>query len=147
MRKNFFPIIEAQTHPIDPQEQQPPRNHGLVLVIDDEAAIREVLSDLLPEEGYEVLLANNGYDGLEKFQKHQQQIDLILLDMKMPGMNGTQTLAAIRNLNRTIPVILCSGYSESEAMSAAEGLDMTAFLPKPFAIPRLLTVLKNALTP
>lgn len=141
----FFPVAEPSANYADQKAQSPTSNHGLVLVIDDEASIREVLGDLLPEEGYEVLLAHDGYDGLDKFKKHQRPIDLILLDMKMPGMNGAQTLAAIRALDRTIPVILCSGYSESEAMNALEGLSLTAFLPKPFDIPRLLTILKDTL--
>lgn len=141
----FFPVAEITVDPVDRHVQQPPHRHTLVLVIDDEASIREVLGDLLPEEGYQVILAQNGYDGLEKFQKHQQQIGLILLDMKMPGMNGAQTLAAIRELDRTVPVILCSGYSESEAMHAAEGWGLTSFLPKPFDLPRLLAALQDAL--
>jgi two-component system, response regulator, stage 0 sporulation protein F len=81
-----------------------------ILIVDDEENIRMLFKEELEEEGYEVSTAANGLDALQKLAG--APFDLVVLDIKMPGMDGIQTLNAIKNSNKDQPVILCSAYGE-----------------------------------
>ena len=81
-----------------------------ILLVDDEEHIRLLFKEELEEEGYTIVLASNGFDALEKLK--DQHFDLVVLDIKMPGMDGIQTLNEIKKLNKEQPVILCSAYGE-----------------------------------
>lgn len=122
------------------------RLEGQILVIDDEATVRETFGEILRTVGFQVLLAADGQEGLKEFQRHVQTIDIILVDMKMPGMNGLQTFAALREIDPQVKVILCSGYSENEIVPQVKDGAITAFLQKPVRIVELLTSIKSALT-
>jgi two-component system, response regulator, stage 0 sporulation protein F len=84
-----------------------------LLIVDDEENIRILFKEELEDEGYEVDMAANGYEALEKFKKGTY--DLIILDIKMPGMDGIQVLNEIKNINKDQPVVLCSAYGEFKA--------------------------------
>ena len=81
-----------------------------VLVVDDEENIRLLFKEELEEEGYEVDTASNGLEALDKVKA--SSFDVIVLDIKMPVMDGIQALNAIKNMNKDQPVILCSAYGE-----------------------------------
>jgi CheY-like chemotaxis protein len=81
-----------------------------ILIVDDEENIRMLFKEELEEEGYEVDIAANGLEALEKLKG--SAFDLVLLDIKMPGMDGIQALNAIKNSNKDQAVILCSAYGE-----------------------------------
>ncbi|MGD9577303.1 MAG: response regulator [Syntrophorhabdus sp.] len=81
-----------------------------LLVVDDEENIRFLFKEELEEEGYSVDVASNGLEALDKIK--QAVFDLVILDIKMPGMNGIEALNEIKNTNKNLPVILCSAYGE-----------------------------------
>jgi CheY-like chemotaxis protein len=81
-----------------------------ILVVDDEENIRLLFKEELEEEGYEVDTASNGLEALEKVKA--ASFDIVVLDIKMPVMDGIQALNAIKNMNKDQPVILCSAYGE-----------------------------------
>ena len=81
-----------------------------ILVVDDEENIRFLYQEELEEEGYTVDVAAHGQEALEKLNAFQP--DLVTLDIRMPGMNGVETLRKIREVQRDLPVILCSAYGE-----------------------------------
>ena len=81
-----------------------------ILVVDDEEHIRLLFKEELEDEGYAVDLASNGLEALEKLKRSVYSV--IVLDIKMPGMDGIQTLAEIKKINKDQPVILCSAYGE-----------------------------------
>jgi CheY-like chemotaxis protein len=81
-----------------------------ILVVDDEENIRLLFKEELEEEGYAVDVASNGYDALQKLR--DTQFDVVVMDIKMPGMDGIQTLNEIKNSNKDQAVILCSAYGE-----------------------------------
>ena len=81
-----------------------------ILIVDDEENIRFLYKEELEEEGFVVELAKNGEEALQKLSLFKP--DLITLDIKMPGMNGIETLKRIRDLERQIPIIMCSAYGE-----------------------------------
>jgi len=81
-----------------------------ILVVDDEENIRLLFKEELEDEGFEVDLASNGFEALDKLK--QGRFDLVVLDIKMPGMDGIQALNEIKNANKDQLVILCSAYGE-----------------------------------
>ncbi len=81
-----------------------------ILVVDDEEHIRLLFKEELEDEGYRVDLASNGLEALEKLKR--TDYNLVVLDIKMPGMDGIQTLGEIKKINKDLPVILCSAYGE-----------------------------------
>ncbi len=81
-----------------------------ILVVDDEENIRLLFKEELEEEGFEIGLASNGFEALDKLKT--ERFDLVVLDIKMPGMDGIQTLNEIKNIKKDQPVILCSAYGE-----------------------------------
>jgi two-component system, response regulator, stage 0 sporulation protein F len=81
-----------------------------ILIVDDEEHIRLLFKEELEDEGYTVDLASNGLDALDKLKRAAYSV--IVLDIKMPGMDGIQTLAEIKKINKDQPVILCSAYGE-----------------------------------
>ncbi len=109
---------------------------GVVLVVDDERYIVDLLSDLLEDEGYEVLRAADGQAALDVLER--QQPDLIVADVMMPRIDGVRLLSIIREQHKDLPVIL---------MSAAVTLRLTdvPFLPKPFDIEDLLALIEEKL--
>ncbi len=82
-----------------------------ILLVDDEESIHLLYSDELEEEGYKVYSAYSGEEALEKLGG-LINVDLVILDINMPGMNGLETLRQIKELNPALPVILCSAYEE-----------------------------------
>jgi two-component system, cell cycle sensor histidine kinase and response regulator CckA len=118
---------------------------GAVLVVDDEPFVREVVSDILTQQGMRVLVAGDGYEGLEQFKTHRAEIDLILLDMKMPGMNGEQVYHAVRAIDDNCRVILSSGYLDTDSTTQLSQRPFTSFLPKPYDLETLVNSVKEML--
>jgi two-component system nitrogen regulation response regulator NtrX len=114
-----------------------------ILVIDDEAAIRDSLRMTLEYEGYEFLGAATGQEGLALAERDAP--DLVLLDVKMPGMDGIEVLERLRNMNEAVPVIVVSGHGTISTAVEATKKGAFDFIEKPFASERVLVSLRNAL--
>jgi len=114
-----------------------------ILVIDDEAIIRDLLKDILDMLGYEVLVTGSPLEAIHIFEKEHQNIHLVILDMIMPEMNGRQLFRELKRINPTVKGILLSGYSlEGEVeKSLSEGI--IDFLQKPVSIKELSSVLER----
>ncbi|MFZ2089080.1 MAG: PAS domain S-box protein [Desulfobaccales bacterium] len=124
----FFPASAAVPLDMAPEEKQIISGQGTILVVEDEPTLRRVARKLLEKLGYHVLEATCGETALEIFAERNGDIDLVLLDVIMPGMNGLQTLARLRDLNPEVRVILCSGMDETTEESLPPGV---SFIPKP----------------
>ena len=120
------------------------RGTGTILVVDDERSIRCGLQRILGKFGFEVLVAENGRQALGTFRIHGE-IRAVLLDLKMPVMDGAQTLPELRKLRPEVPVLLASGYSESEATARFEGERFDGFLKKPFRLAEVIAKLRDVL--
>ncbi len=114
-----------------------------VLVIDDEAWVREAIQDVLATIDLEVLLAADGAAGLSIYGQQAGEIGLVLVDMKMPVMNGAETLRRLRAMDPAVKVILSSGHEAAELAPSLGGTQPTAFLPKPFDIGELIAVVRK----
>jgi two-component system nitrogen regulation response regulator NtrX len=114
-----------------------------LLIIDDEKSIRDSLKMILEYERYEVDFAENGEQGMVKLSS--QSFDLVLLDVKMAGMDGMEVLHHIRERNAGLPVIMISGHGTVETAVEATRLGAFDFLPKPLDRDKLLITIRNAL--
>src|SRR5947199_1856192 len=114
-----------------------------VLVIDDEAASRDSLRMTLEYEGYEFLGAATGQEGLALAERETP--DLVLLDVKMPGMDGIEVLERLRRMNESLPVVVVSGHGTISTAVEATKKGAFDFIEKPFASERVLVSLRNAL--
>ena len=114
-----------------------------ILVIDDEQGIRNLLDTLLSRKGYEVVLASNGQKGLELFRRERP--DVVVLDLKMPEMNGLTVLQQVRQLNPVQPVVILTGAGTAEAEQQVRALGVTEFVEKEFSMHRLGDSLKRLL--
>jgi DNA-binding NtrC family response regulator len=117
----------------------------VVLVIDDEEAVRDAVTDILEFVGMVVMSAVDGISGIELFRAHQEEIDLVLLDLSMPGLNGADTFDELRKINPAAKVILSSGYDEAEATRYFVGQGVVSFLQKPYNMPVLVKKVRESL--
>ncbi len=115
-----------------------------ILVIDDEPGIRSLLDTLLSRKGYDVVLAENGRKGLELFRREHP--DVIVLDLKMPGMDGFTVLQQIHSLDPRTPVIILTGAGTPEAEQRIRAVGVTEYIGKEFSLHRLGDALKRLLT-
>ena len=116
----------------------------MVLVIDDEALIRESIQDILEISNIQTLNAANGQAGIELFKDRRSDIKTILLDISMPVLSGPETLEKIRELDPEIYVILSSGYPEKDARRHITNDYHVIFLQKPYAIDVLTAKVQEA---
>lgn len=114
-----------------------------ILIIDDEAAIRESLETLLSLEGYLVETATNGEEGLDQIQ--QNIYDLVLLDLALPGKNGLEILQVIRELQPVLPVIMITAYGKVDNIVDAMRLGAQNFVQKPWDNDKLLADIRSAI--
>ena len=114
-----------------------------ILIVDDQAALREELAYALKYEGYDAVEAANGETALAEIG--QGEFHAVLLDIKMPGMDGLQVLARLREDHPDLPVIMISGHGDIETAVVAVKGGACDFLPKPFDTDRVLVSIKNAL--
>jgi two-component system nitrogen regulation response regulator NtrX len=114
-----------------------------ILVVDDEAAIRESLRMILEYEGYEVALAPTGQDALAALDRDGP--DLVFLDIKMPGMDGLEVLDRVRGENDNLPVVMISGHATVSTAVEATKRGAFDFIEKPLESERVLVTVRNAL--
>lgn len=115
-----------------------------ILVIDDEPAIRSAVRDILADEKYQVLLAEDGVVGLEIIQS--ERVDLVVLDVRLPRMGGMDVLKEIRRLKPELEVLVVSGHGTIDMAVQAVRLGAFDFIEKPLSIDRLLTAVRNGLS-
>ena len=114
-----------------------------ILVVDDEAGIREVLDEILRDEGYEVLVAGDGLEALKILEEHP--IDLVLLDVWLPGKGGIDVLKEIVENYTGIQTVMISGHGSIDLAVKALKLGAFDFVEKPLSLDRVLTIVSNAL--
>ena len=118
---------------------------GTVLIIDDEQIVLEIVRVTLERAGVRVLCAPDGETGLAILREQAGGISLVLLDLGMPGMNGREVLARMRNAGFTVPVVICSGYSEQEVYRQLDSFEIAGLVSKPFTSAHLANRVKAVL--
>jgi DNA-binding response OmpR family regulator len=142
----YFPVshrarLERKSRPARP----PRRGSGTILLIDDESTVRNFARIALENRGYTVLVAEDGERGAEIFRQRHDSIDLVLLDFTMPVMNGEEAYELLRAIDRNVPVILSSGFSQGTASEKFRGKGLAGFLGKPYNMAQLAEVVEAGL--
>jgi PAS domain S-box-containing protein len=148
---NVSVLFPASDHPVSvkPAERlvdESWHGSGLVLLVDDEETVRMVTRGMLEVLGFEVIIATDGQEAVDTFREYKEQIKLVILDKKMPRMNGEEAFSEIRSIRPDAKVILCSGEDEEKATQSLRGLGLTGFIQKPFRLASLRQQLYDTLS-
>ena len=140
----YLPASGKSTKTVGRRDEVEPmaENGRTILVVDDEQNVREVLGDILRFLGHRVLLADSGHAALAIYQEHGKAIDYIILDMRMPKMDGRATLQQLRLTNPHVKVIATSGFDASNEKTYKE-MGIVGFLKKPYNIARVSRMLEE----
>jgi PAS domain S-box-containing protein len=145
----YFPIADRRSIKRKRETEDKSRLSGneTILVVDDEPFVRDLALDILSPAGYQVMLAKDGVEALHVYKAYKDTIDLILLDLVMPKMNGKKVFEKVREINENQKIIVCSGY-DTEEYYAQELIGKGAvFTKKPFKMYGLLKTIRETLTP
>ncbi|HSO73518.1 MAG TPA: PAS domain S-box protein, partial [Blastocatellia bacterium] len=143
----YFPAAESSLT-TQAREERPdvPLGHGeLVLVVDDESAIREITRSTLEAFGYTALTASDGTEAVALYAQHKAAIAVVLTDMMMPYLDGTATIRALQKITPSIKVIASSGLADDGKAAEAANLGVKTFLSKPYTAEELLKALAEVL--
>ncbi|MFZ5447153.1 MAG: response regulator [Thermodesulfobacteriota bacterium] len=133
----FLPVSEKLVIAEKSGDERFVRGTGTLLLVDDEDSVRMVARRMLEQLGYRVLVASNGDEGLEIYRREQPRIDLIILDMIMPGMGGAEFFQEVKAFNPKVKVLLSSGYSLNGEAQKVMGAGAQGFIQKPYRIDAL----------
>jgi CheY-like chemotaxis protein len=143
--KLFLPaIVEAENWEAKDTEVSIGHNE-LVLVVDDEAAIRDINKVSLEAYNYQVLTASDGVEAIALYAQHKNDIRLVLVDMMMPSMDGTITIRTLRKINPQVKIVAISGLMSNSQINAVIHSEIQSFLPKPYTAKELIQVVNKAL--
>ncbi len=120
---------------------------GTVLVIDDDEGVRDLTEEILRRAGMTVLSAADGHEGVKLFERHADEISVVLLDRTMPSLSGADTFDAIRAIRDQAKIVLVSGYSEERVTAELADRGLAGFLKKPFLPETLLSRVQEVLEP
>ncbi|MEL6821696.1 MAG: response regulator, partial [Calditrichota bacterium] len=116
-----------------------------VLVIEDEETVRDLACDLLKSRGYSVMVAEDGLGGLEVFRQHHHEIDLVVLDLLMPGPDGTEIFNQLKYIQSDIPIVIATGLREVQEVGQLLDSGADGVILKPFAIEDFLSKIEKVL--
>jgi two-component system cell cycle sensor histidine kinase/response regulator CckA len=143
----FFPVSVEEV-PRQPDKVAQPvaiAGKGQLLLVEDEGMLRDMATTMLTRLGFTVLAAKDGVEAVDMFRQYQNDICLVISDLTMPRMDGWETLTELRKLAPTIPVILASGYNETQVMAGDHPELPQVFLGKPYRLKELGDAIGQAL--
>jgi PAS domain S-box-containing protein len=142
----YLPAIEEDAIP---EETHPKVEAGAgnetILVVDDEESIRELATEMLSSLGYRVLIAADGLRAAKVYKEHMNDIDVVLLDMSMPEMDGRRTFRKLRQINPEVRVVLSSGFGRDRKIEDALAEGILGFVKKPYRIAELSAALRRVI--
>jgi two-component system, cell cycle sensor histidine kinase and response regulator CckA len=121
-------------------------NGELILIVDDEAFIRDVAKTSLEEFNYKVVIASDGIEALLLYAQHKTEISVVLMDIQMPSLDGLQAIRVLQQINPSVKIIVISGLRSNQQLLDAKGINVQAFLSKPYTIKELIDTLKLVLS-
>ncbi len=132
----------AGAPPVDSAE--PVEDHpGTILVVEDEEDLRRAVAKMLRRRGFSVIEANDGRIGVDLFEAHATEIDVVLLDLTLPGKTGREVLEEVRRMRPDVNVILTTAYSQQEALKTTGGRESWLYLRKPYRIAEVIDILRT----
>ncbi len=140
----YFPAIEGVPQQQYSEKKEPPRGQGeTILVVDDEVNITEFTSRMLAKANYGVITASNGTEALELYEKHQEEVKLVILDLIMPKMGGEECLQTLLTMDPKIRVLVASGALKEGRPDDSKLAGAKGFIKKPFDMPRMLEKIRR----
>ena len=144
--KVYLPALEeTETLAVDDLEL-PAGNGELILVVDDEAAIRKITQTSLKTFGYRVLDASDGIEAIALYAQYKTQINLVLMDMMMPNMDGLTTIRTLKKIEPSVKIVAVSGLVSDDKLTQVATFGVKAFLSKPYATKDLLNTINGVLS-
>jgi PAS domain S-box-containing protein len=145
--KIFIPTAEeGEQAEVSLIEAELPLGNGeTIMIAEDEPMLRELVADVLTEQGYKVVLACNGLEAVEAYKREKEKIQLVILDMIMPEMDGTAAFSALRELNPELKIIISSGFSQDSAVQKLLSSGASGFVGKPYQTEDLLKAIAREL--
>ncbi len=128
-----------------PAEDDSWTGRGIVLLVDDEPAVRSVGQEMLAVLGFDVLLAEDGEQAIQTMRQRGTEISLVILDLTMPKLGGQETFRELQSIRPTVPVVLTSGYNEQDTVNRFIGKGLAGFIQKPFLLKTLRARLRAIL--
>jgi len=143
----YLPLVKEHNESKDSSDGKAISHHGnaRIMVVDDEAAIRDLMGAILSSSGYQVNMYNNGEDAWQAFSRNPDDWSLIITDQTMPKMTGAELAVQAMKLRPDIPVVICTGYSESITVEKAHEIGIRTYLHKPLSLNELLAAVHEAL--
>ncbi|MBD2520247.1 PAS domain S-box protein [Nostoc sp. FACHB-973] len=139
--KVFLPAVEAsQIFDTEDSEAHPGKGE-LILVVDDEAQIRDIAKIILENHNYKMLGASTGIEAIALYAQHKHQIQAVLMDIMMPEMDGITAIRTLQKMNKQVQIIACSGLNSMEVFAEAGDANVQAVLSKPYTGKELLKIL------
>ncbi|MBD2502212.1 PAS domain S-box protein [Anabaena azotica] len=143
--KLFLPAIPAIPDLPTQEIETPPGNGELILIVDDEAPIREIAKMILEDHNYNTLIAANGIEAIALYAQNKHRINVVLMDMMMPEMDGVTAIRTLRKMNSHVRIIATSGINVTETLAQAAIVGVQQVLSKPFTAQELLNTLHHVL--
>ncbi|WP_157867398.1 PAS domain S-box protein [Gloeothece citriformis] len=134
--KVYFPAIIGQTSQLTLKEELLKGNGELILIVDDEATVREITKASLEKYNYKTLMASDGIDAIAIYAQYQHQISVIIMDLAMPNMDGLTCIRILQKMNPDVKVIATSGLSSN--IELLSSVNLNTFLLKPYTLKELL---------
>ena len=145
----FFPACRDDERSVDQvvsSTEDAIRSSETILLVDDEEQIRDIGKDMLEKVGFRIIPASSGEEALELFKKEGERVNLVLLDLNMPGMGGFRCLKRLKEMRPDIKVIICTGYLDDETITKIRELDVEDFVHKPFRFSEILPIIRARLS-
>ncbi|MFN6569126.1 PAS domain S-box protein [Dendronalium sp. ChiSLP03b] len=121
-------------------------NGELILVVDDEAFVRDVAKTSLEQFNYKVLVASDSFDAFSLYVQNKNEISVVLMDIQMPSIDGLNAIRVLQQINSSVQIIVISGLASNHKLLKDSHIDVQAFLTKPYTIKELLNTIKEVLT-
>ncbi|MFY9221164.1 MAG: response regulator [Blastocatellia bacterium] len=118
-------------------------NGELILLVDDEASIREITKTSLEVNNYRVIMASDGIEAITLFLEHKIELDLVIIDLIMPVLDGSKTILALKKISPSVNIIVSSGNISEKKIEELKQLGINKFLLKPYTVESLLDVIQN----
>lgn len=144
--KLLFPVPESLAFDTQPCETAPQswQGHGVVLLVDDEASLRQLGIRMLERLGFDVITASNGLEAITAYETHRERIAFVLLDWTMPEMGGGDALRELKTRSPNVRVVVASGHAPSDLARRLRDQGVAAFVRKPYHLEELSRALQEA---
>lgn len=143
----YLPAITTNEEQKAMEFRELPSGHGeLVLLVDDEAPIREITRATLEAYGYKVITASDGAEAAALYAQNIEETRVVLMDMAMPNMDGLASIRVIRKINPNVKIIAVSGLAEKKKLTKVADINANSFLPKPYTAEKLLKTIHEVLS-